>query len=83
MPYYQYQMKDRLSYELTFNNYGKVIVSTDTNATYAVSDIHLEYETITSEAKANSLYYLIKFSDIARKPTINRTQFGILVWHQT
>ena len=55
MPYYQYQMKDRLSYELTFNNYGKVIVSTDKNATYAISDIHLEYETITSAELATMI----------------------------
>ena len=47
-PFFQYELKDRLSYELTFNNYGKVIVSTDSEATYTVSDIHLEFETITS-----------------------------------
>ena len=47
-PFFQYELKDRLSYELTFNNYGKVVVSTDAQATYTVSDIHLEFETITS-----------------------------------
>ena len=47
MPYFQHELKDRLSYELTFNNYGKVIVSSDTNSTYAVSDIHMEFDTIT------------------------------------
>ena len=55
MPFFQSELKDRLSYELTFNNHGKVIVSTDTDATYTVSDIHLEFETITSPELANML----------------------------
>jgi len=55
MPFYQHELKDRLSYELTFNNYGKVIVSSDNTASYAISDIHLEYETITSPELATKL----------------------------
>ena len=45
-PFFQYELKDRLSYDLTFNNNGRVIVSTDTAASYKVSEIHLEYETV-------------------------------------
>ena len=55
MPFFQYDLKDKLSYELTFNNYGKVIVSSDDTASYAVSDIHLEYEKITSPELAMTL----------------------------
>ena len=48
MPFFQSELKDRLSYELTFNNYGSVIVSSDTTATYTITDIHLEFEVLTS-----------------------------------
>ena len=44
-----------LSYELTFNNYGKVVVSTDDRASYTISDIHLEFEVITSPEIASAL----------------------------
>ena len=55
MPFFQSELKDRLSYELTFNNYSKVVVSTDIAASYTVSDIHLEFEVITSPEIAMSL----------------------------
>ena len=55
MPFFQSELKDRLSYELTFNNYGKVIASIDASATYSISDIHLEFETITSPELAAML----------------------------
>tara|TARA_B110000881_G_scaffold89251_1_gene78387 strand:- start:1327 stop:2613 length:1287 start_codon:yes stop_codon:yes gene_type:complete len=55
MPFFQHQLKDRLSYELTFASYGKVIVSTDNNASYTISDIHMEFETITSLELATML----------------------------
>lgn len=54
-PFFQSELKDRLSYELTFNNYGRVVVSTDTDASYTISDIHLEFETITSPELATML----------------------------
>ena len=41
MPFFQSELQDRLSYELTFNNYGKVVVSTDNTASYTISDINL------------------------------------------
>ena len=55
MPFFQSELKDRLSYELTFNNYGNVIVSSDTNASYTITDIHLEFEVLTSPELATSL----------------------------
>ena len=47
-PFFQQALNDRLSYELTFNNNGRVIVSTDTAASYKVTDINLEYETVNN-----------------------------------
>ena len=55
MPFFQSELHDRLSYELTFNNYGKVVVSTDQAASYTISDIHLEFEVITSPELAQEL----------------------------
>ena len=55
MPFFQSELHDRLSYELTFNNYGKVVVSTDQEASYTISDIHLEFEVITSFEIAHQL----------------------------
>ena len=55
MPFFQSELQDRLSYELTFNNYGKVVVSTDDTASYTISDIHLEFEVITSPEIASAL----------------------------
>ena len=55
MPFFQSELKDRLSYELTFNNYGSVIVSSDTNASYTITDIHLEFEVLTSPELATNL----------------------------
>ena len=39
MPFYQAGLGDRLEYELTFNDYNKVIISTDTTATYTIKNI--------------------------------------------
>ena len=55
MPFFQSELKDRLSYELTFNNYGNVIISSDATATYTITDIHLEFEVITSPELATLL----------------------------
>ena len=55
MPFFQSELQDRLSYKLTFNNYGKVVVSTDNTASYTISDIHLEFKVITSPEIASAL----------------------------
>ena len=55
MPFYQYELKDRLSYEITFNNYGRVIKSSDNTASYAISDISMEFEVVNSPELVNSL----------------------------
>ena len=55
MPYYQAGLKNRLSYELTFNNYSRVINSSKTNVTYKITDISLEYDIVTQSELARSI----------------------------
>ena len=51
-PYYQAGLRNRLCYELMFNDYGQVIKSRVSSpkvpdATYKITDISLEYEIVT------------------------------------
>ena len=54
MPYYQAALRNRLSYELKFNNYNRVINSSKTNAMYTITDISLEYDIVTQPELARS-----------------------------
>ena len=47
MPFYQAGLGDRLEYELTFNNYNKVIKSTDAAASYIIKNICLEFDLVS------------------------------------
>ena len=47
MPYYQVGLRNRLSYELKFNDYNRVINSSKTDAMYKITDISLEYDIAT------------------------------------
>ena len=49
IPYYQAGLGNRLGYELTFNDYKRVIKSTaaSKNAKYKITDMSLEYEVVT------------------------------------
>ena len=47
MPFYQAGLGDRLEYELTFNDYNKVISSTDADSSYVISNICLEFDMVT------------------------------------
>ena len=44
MPYYQVGLRNRLSHELMFNDYNRVINSSKTDTTYKITDISLEYD---------------------------------------
>ena len=55
MPYYQAELGNRLCYEITFNEYGRVIHVSSTDATYEISDISLEYEIVTQPDLARSI----------------------------
>ena len=47
MPYYQAGLRNRLGYELLFNECNRVINSLKTDATYKITDISLEYDIVT------------------------------------
>ena len=47
MPFYQAGLGDRLEYELTFNDYNKVIKSDDATSTYTIKNICLEFDTVS------------------------------------
>ena len=47
MPFYQAGLGDRLGHELTFNDYYKVINSTDADSNHAISNICLEFDMVT------------------------------------
>ena len=46
LPLYQYGLGSNLTYELTFADYSDVIKATDPDATYTISNISLEFDTI-------------------------------------
>ena len=48
MPFYTSALGDRLEYELTFNDYSRVIQATgDVGASYPIGGISLEYDMVT------------------------------------
>ena len=55
LPLYQYGLGSRLTYELTFVGYSDVIKSTDTDATYTISNISLEFDTIINASLASQI----------------------------
>ena len=54
-PLYQYGSGSRLTYGLTFDNYSDVIKSMDPDATYTISNISLEFDTITNASLAGQI----------------------------
>ena len=55
LPLYQYGLGSCLTYELTFANYSDVIKSMDTDATYTISNISLEFDTIINASLASQI----------------------------
>ena len=55
LPLYQYGLGSRLTYELTFADYSDVIKATDTDATYTISNISLEFDTIINASLASQI----------------------------
>ena len=55
LPLYQYGLGSRLTYELTFANYSDVIKSMDTDTTYTISNISLEFDTIINASLASQI----------------------------
>ena len=55
LPLYQYGVGSRLTYELTFADYSDVIKATDPDATYTISNISLEFDTVTNASLASQI----------------------------
>ena len=55
LPLYQYGLGSRLTYELIFADYSDVIKSTDSDATYTISNISLEFDTIINASLASQI----------------------------
>ena len=55
MPYYRAGFGNRLCYEITFSDYGKVINATGQAATADATDIALEYEIVTQPDVASRI----------------------------
>ena len=55
LPLYQYGLGCRLTYELTYNDYSDVIKATDPDATYTISNISLEFNTMTNASLASQI----------------------------
>ena len=47
MPFYQAGLGDRLEYELTFNDYNQVINAIDSDSSYVITNICLEFDIVT------------------------------------
>ena len=55
LPLYQYGLGSHLTYELTFADYSDAIKSTDPDATYTISNISLEFDTIINASLASQI----------------------------
>ena len=56
MPFYQSALGDRLEYELTFNDYGRVILAEgDGAASYSIGSISLEFDVVTQPELARMI----------------------------
>ena len=55
LPLYQYGLGSRLTNELTFADYSDVIKSIDPDATYTISNISLEFDTIINASLASQI----------------------------
>ena len=55
LPLYQYGLRSRLTYELTFAGYSDVIKAMNPDATYTISNISLEFDTIINASLASQI----------------------------
>ena len=70
---YQYGLGSRLTYELTFADYSDVIKASNTNATYTISNISLELDTVINASLAGlieqntlkAVFYMTEFLELA------------------
>ena len=82
LPLYQYGLGSRLTYELTFADYSDVIKATDTDATYTISNISLEFDTIinaslASQIRTEYMKSIILYDRILRARIIPLDKFSV------
>jgi hypothetical protein len=85
MPFYQSALGDRLEYELTFNEYGRVIrVTGDPKASYRIDNISLEYDMVTEPELARLIRnqyarkHAILYERVLRHSTLARNKSDTL-----
>ena len=77
MPCYQAGLRNRLSYELKFNDYKRVINSLKTDATYKITDISLEYDIVTQPELARSIRSEYDKMDLLYHRVIQHSQIPV------
>ena len=89
MPFYQAGLGDRLEYELTFNDYNKVINSSDADSSYTIKNICLEFDKVTDLELARQIRQqyngriailydrILRHRKITKKKKTNLTHYGI------
>ena len=55
LPLYQFGLGSHLTYELTFADYSDVIKATNPDATYTISNISLEFDTVMNASLASQV----------------------------
>ena len=55
LPLYQYVLGSRLTYELTFAYYSDTVKSSNPDASYTISNISLEFDTVTNASLASQI----------------------------
>ena len=55
LPLYQYGLASRLTYESTFADYSDVIKASNPDATYTISSISLEFDTVINASLASQI----------------------------
>ena len=55
LPLYQHGLGSRLTYELAFTDYSDMIKSTNTDASYTISNISLEFDAVTNTSLATQI----------------------------
>ena len=75
LPLYQYGLGCRLTYELTFADYSNLIKTSNPDASYTISNIHLEFNTVinaslASHVRTEYMKSSILYDKILRAPII-------------
>ena len=88
LPLYQYGLGSCLTYELTFADYSDVIKSTNPDATYTISNISLEFDTIINASLASqirteymksSIFYMTESLELALYHSTILTRVSLLI----